>query len=193
MDIAEVLRRMRMEEEGEEFFNNEALELEETTESDDDGLESYLLQLTPDALATVMLHLSLHDVLSLSQTCKRMQQACSDDARIWRPMCESRWGSVTNPAKWVQAARAQAYAQSFTSMQRTPPSRSHRRSSGNGHARMFGTSPCMHSPLSPAGSGGMEGGRTAHDPRHGPQTYRCVLRMAAWHVHTSGRQGMLRM
>lgn len=59
-----------------------------------------LYDLGDDALSYVLSFLSPVDIASCSRVSQRLRRLCRDEDKIWYPMCERRFGGVTNVHEW---------------------------------------------------------------------------------------------
>jgi hypothetical protein len=64
------------------------------------------LQLTPDVLAQLMLHLDVRDVVACAQSSRKLRAAAMDDLRVWRALCRQHFSQHTQVERWLTGVGA---------------------------------------------------------------------------------------
>ncbi|CAD7701582.1 unnamed protein product [Ostreobium quekettii] len=59
------------------------------------------LALPVDVIAAVLRNLHGRDICRCACVCSAFRAAATDEERVWRPMCEGRWGDKTRPEEWL--------------------------------------------------------------------------------------------
>lgn len=59
-----------------------------------------LTDLSEDTLSCVLSFLRPRDLSACARVCRRLRELCSEEGKVWPPMCERRWGSRTNLSRW---------------------------------------------------------------------------------------------
>ena len=60
-----------------------------------------MLDLPAEVLAIVFCNVPLCDICNVACCCKAFRDVVSDDARVWRPLCERAFGKRTCPSQWI--------------------------------------------------------------------------------------------